>query len=294
MSEPSIPRLPKWPFLAVAALLLAVAGHLVWRSPSPFSTVTLLVWVGAVVLGGCLAVLPFLLEYRALTRLAETDLLGGAVQQLQSLESVARHVTAATAQWHNVQEQAALTQKSAREIADRIAAEARGFAESLQRANDGEKATLRLEVEKLRRVEGEWLQVVVALLDHGFALHQAAAQSGRPDVAQQIGVFQNACRDITRRVGVTQLEAQVGELFDDNMHRLPQAGAEPPEGALVDAVLAPGVAFQGRLLRPAIVLVKVPATEPSPAGEPEAEPGDELAPAPVEAEGEASDEARLL
>ena len=43
-----------------------------------------------------------------------------------------------------------------------------------------------------------------------------------------------------------------------------------------------------------LVLVKVPATEPSPAGELETEPSDELAPAPVEAEGEASEEARLL
>jgi len=264
MSEPVIPRLPKWPFQAAAVLLLAVAGHLAWRSPSPFATVPLLVWVGAVVLAGLLGVLPFLMEYRALTRAVETELLGEAVQQLQKLEGVARHVTASTSQWHNIQEQAALTQKAAKEIAERINAEARGFTESLQRANDTEKHTLRLEVEKLRRVEGEWLQVVVGLLDHGFALHQAAAQSGRPEVAQQISVFQNACRDIARRVGVTQLEARAGEPFDDNIHRLPQADAEPPEGAMVDAVLAPGVAFQGRLLRPAIVLARVPVTEPRP------------------------------
>lgn len=277
MSERVFPRLPKWPFLAAAGVLLAVAGHLAVRSPSPFATLTLSLWVGAVVLAGFLGVLPFQMEYRALTRAAESDLLATAVQQLQNLEGVARHVTSATAQWHAIQEQAALTQKSAKEIAERIQAEARGFAESLQRANDGEKATLRLEVEKLRRVEGEWLQVVVALMDHGFALHQAAAQSGRPDVVQQLAVFQNACRDIARRVGVTQLEARPGEAFDDNIHRLPQADAEAPDDAVVDAVLAPGVAFQGRLLRPAIVLVKETAA-PAPAELPEAAP----APAPAE------------
>jgi molecular chaperone GrpE (heat shock protein) len=294
MSEASVPRIQKWPYLAAAALLLAVAGHVALRSPSAFQTVTLLVWTGAVVLAGILLVLPFGMEYRGLTRLAETDALGAAVQQLQNLESVARHVTAATAQWHGVQEQAAQTQKLAREITERVAAEARGFAESLQRLNDGEKATLRLEVEKLRRVEGEWLQVVVGLLDHGFALHQAAAQSGRPDVAQQLSVFQNACRDIARRVGVTQLESKPGEPFDDNIHRLPQPGTEPPAGAVVDAVLAPGVAFQGRLLRPAIVLVKAPAAELPPVAPvpPEAAP----AAAPSESPGgdTASEEARLL
>lgn len=274
MSEPVLARLPKWPFFAAAVLLLAAAGHIAWRSPTPFASAQLFIWVGAVLLAGVAGVAPFWAEYRVLARMVEADLLSTAVQQLQQLEGVARHVTAATAQWHNIQEQAAATQKTAKEIAERTSTDARGFAESLQRANDSEKQTLRLEVEKLRRVEGEWLQVVVGLMDHGFALHQAAVNSGRPEVVQQLNVFQNACRDIARRVGVTQLEAQAGEPFDDNIHRLPQPEAEAPEGAIVDAILAPGVAFQGRLLRPAIVLVKSPA----PSREPEAVP-DELPPA---------------
>jgi molecular chaperone GrpE (heat shock protein) len=296
MSELPVPKIQKWPYLAAAVLLLAVAGHVAYRSPTPFHTVTLLVWVGAVVLAGVALVLPYRLEYRGLARLAETDLLSSAVQQLQSLESVARHVTAATAQWHGVQEQAALTQKTVRELTERMGAEARAFIEGLQRGNDGEKATLRLEVEKLRRVEGEWLQVVVGLLDHGYALHQAAAQSGRPDVAQQLSVFLNACRDIARRVGVTQLESKAGESFDDNLHRLPQSGMEAPAGAVVEAVLAPGVAFQGRLLRPAIVLAKAPAAEGGPVTLPLPESETTAAPQPeapaTEGEAEAGD--RLL
>jgi len=44
--------------------------------------------------------------------------------------------------------------------------------------NDSEKTTLRLEVEKLRRGELEWLQALVHILDHVFALHTAAMHSG--------------------------------------------------------------------------------------------------------------------
>lgn len=278
MNANALARLPKWPFLAAAAVLLAAAGHIAGRSDAPFATVQLLVWMGAVVLAGIAGVAPYWLEYRALERAVTSDLLTTAVGQLQNLEGVARHVTAATAQWHNIQEQAAATQKAVKEIAERTGAEARGFAESLQRANDTEKQTLRLEVEKSRRIEGDWLQVVVGLLDHVFALHQAAVNSGRADVAQQLDNFQNACRDIARRVGVTQIEARPGEPFDSNIHRLPEADAEAPDDAYVETVLAPGVGFQGRLLRPAIVLVKTttPAVTEEPSAqsaEPEPPPG---------------------
>ena len=268
MSQSTPPSLPKWPFFAAAAVLLAAAGHVAVRSPHSFEPVTLVSWLLTLLVGTALVMIPFRLEYKALTRLVEVDLLTSAAQQLQQLETVARSVTAATAQWSNVQEQAGATQKAAREMAERVMVEARSVAESLQRTQETEKATLRLEAEKLRRAESDWMQVVVGLLDHIFALHQAAAQSGRMDVIQQLTVFQNACRDIARRVGVTQIEAHPGEPFDENIHRLPKGGPMPPTGALVEGVLAPGVAFQGRLLRPAIVLVKGPEPAlPPPADE---------------------------
>ena len=62
--------------------------------------------------------------------------------------------------------------------------EVRQFTEFMQKMNDSEKAALRLEVEKLRRGEGEWLQVLVRILDHVFALHAAAVRSGEPKVGR--------------------------------------------------------------------------------------------------------------
>ena len=85
-----------------------------------------------------------------------------------------------------------------------MATEVHTFTEFQQKMNDGEKTALRLEVEKLRRAEGEWLQVLARILDHIFALHNAA-QSGKPEVTEQIAQFQNACRDVARRVGLVQL-----------------------------------------------------------------------------------------
>ena len=46
--------------------------------------------------------------------------------------------------------------------------------EFLAKANDSEKGFLRLEVDKLKRAEGEWLQTLVRILDHVNALHQGA------------------------------------------------------------------------------------------------------------------------
>jgi hypothetical protein len=127
------------------------------------------------------------------------------------LKKYSAQIAAATDQWALVQDatkgSAEKTAAGAHEIAERMAAEIREFNEFQAKLNDSEKAALRLEVEKLRRTEGEWMQVVVRILDHIFALHNAAARSGQPELAEQIAHFQNACRDAARRVGLTPFVA---------------------------------------------------------------------------------------
>jgi molecular chaperone GrpE (heat shock protein) len=311
MSAAPTPQLNKVPFLLGDALLLGVAAYFVLgRGQAPLGWLEMLLVAGVVAAGAGLAILPFLVEYKALSRLAESDLLGNTVRQLQNVEGVARNVTAATAQWQGVQSLAAQTNKSAKEIADRMSEEVAGFTEFLKKTHDSEKATLRLEVEKLRRVEGDWLQVVVGVLDHIAALHRAAVQSGQPQITQQVATFQHACRDIARRVGVAQVEARPGEEFDERRHHLPQADVEVPDAAVVDQMLVPGVTFQGRLLRPAIVTVtsappaateprttadEPPTTADEPPGTEATPPEPPAAPAPAapEAGPPASQAARL-
>jgi len=155
-----------------------------------------------------------------------------------------------------VQGAAEKTANAARDIGERMASEVKAFTEFMQRANDSERATLRLEVEKLRRAEGDWLQVLVRMLDHVFALHQGALRSGQPALIEQVGNFQNACREAARRVGLTPFAANEAEPFDAQRHQLIEESATPPPDALVADTVAAGYTFQGRLVRPALIRLR--------------------------------------
>jgi molecular chaperone GrpE (heat shock protein) len=197
--------------------------------------------------------MPFLLEYRFAVRLAETRGLTTALEQLKKLEAVAGQIQGATGQWQTVQEESGKVAALAKGIAERMGAEAKAFTQFMERANDGERAALRLEVEKLRRAENEWLQVLVRVMDHVYALQLGAQRSGQPKLVEQLGNFQNACRDAARRVGLTPFVAAAAEPFDTQRHQLINGTTAPQNGGRVAETVATGYTFQGRLLRPAIV-----------------------------------------
>ncbi len=205
--------------------------------------------------GAVLAVMPFLLAYRAATRIAEARELGTVVSQIQKLESLAAQISGATGQWQTVQGEADKTAAAARQIAESMSAEVKGFAEFMEKVSDREKATLRLEVEKFRRAETEWLQVMVRMLDHVYALHVGAVRSSQPALIEQVANFQNACREAARRIGLTPFIAHTAEPFDGQRHQLADDQAEPAPDATVAETIATGYTFQGRLLRPALVRI---------------------------------------
>jgi molecular chaperone GrpE (heat shock protein) len=72
-------------------------------------------------------------------------------------------------------------------------------------------------------------------------------------VREQLSSFQNACREIVRRVGLVPYEAKVHDPFDEKTHQLLDAHAQPPSGARIAETIATGYTFQGQFLRPAIV-----------------------------------------
>jgi molecular chaperone GrpE (heat shock protein) len=253
MSDWTEPKLPKWPFYLGDGLLLGTAYFICGRSNLPlghWATALAVLCVGA---GALVCVAPFLLEYRAQVKLAEARGLTTFAAQMQNLESIAGQISGATGRWQEAQDQAEKTAASAREITERMTAEVTGFTEFMQRANDSEKATLRLEVDKLHRAEAEWLQVLVRLLDHVYALHQGALRSGQVTVIEQVGHFQNACRDAARRVGLAPFVAQEAEPFDSQRHQAIENSAPPSTDAVVAETVATGYTFQGRLVRPALV-----------------------------------------
>jgi molecular chaperone GrpE (heat shock protein) len=256
MSDPTELKLPKWPFYLGDGLLLGAAYFICTRAPLPLGHWHVGLAVLCIAAGALLCVAPFLLEYRAQVKLAEARGLTTVVAQVQNLELLSGQISGATGKWQEAQEQADKTAAGAREIAERMTLEVKGFTEFMQRANDSEKANLRLEVDKLRRAEGDWLQVLVRLLDHVYALHQGALRSGQPNVIEQVGLFQNACRDTARRVGLAPFIAKEAEPFDAQRHKSFEDGAQPPPDATVAETMAAGYTFQGRLVRPALVRLK--------------------------------------
>src|SRR5207253_2985991 len=138
----------------------------------------------------------------------------------------------------------------------------KAFADFMQKTNDAEKGHLRLEVDKLRRGEGEWLQSVVRILDHVYAIHQAGVRSGQPALKEQLGQFQTACRETVRRMGLIAFEAKPDEPFNEKTHQLLDPEAKPPPHARVAETIATGYTFQGQFVRPALVRLQPPEEKP--------------------------------
>jgi molecular chaperone GrpE (heat shock protein) len=251
--------LPWWPFLAVDALFLGLAA-LFWRQGHKP-----LLWWEAVLLIACVAagagccLLPFLRRNQDEQALAQAGLLVDALNRLQKIDDVAAQILGATSQWREFRLQTEEVTASTKSLVGSIAAEAKGFSEFLQKANDAEKGHLRLEADKLRRAETEWLQVVILILNHVSALYLAARQSGQPELFEQIGQFQNVCRDIARRVGLAPVAAREGDPYDPTLHQLKDKSA-PAENAVVGGTLTPGYTFQGKLVRRSLVTLKEPAS----------------------------------
>ena len=251
------PRTPKWPYLLADVVLVAAAAAVAWKAAPVWTWKEISLVGGLTGLGAWILIQPFQKDHETAVKLFEQVNLAAAAEKLGSLDKTAQQIAAATAQWQDIQTLSTKTVNSAGNIASQIAAEAKGFSEFLTRSNDGEKANLRLEIEKLRRGEKDSLQVVIHLMDHCFALFQAAAASEQVQLIQQIGNYRNACIDATRRVGILPYEAQPGEPFDAERHEIAD-GSTPPAGALVGRTVAWGYTFQGMGIRRIQVTIATP------------------------------------
>jgi molecular chaperone GrpE (heat shock protein) len=255
-------KVPKWPFFLGDAIMLGLAYYIYWqRGKLPLDRWELTALGVCAGLGALLGILPYLLEYRAvlkygaLVKLIETSSLCAASEKITGLESCVAQITSASEFLQSAQARADKTAGLAKEITDRMSAEAREFTAFLQKTNDSEKATLRLEVEKLRRAEAEWLGVLIHMLDHVFAITRAAERSGQEKLISQLNQFQNACREAARRVGLSAVLAATGEGFDAQRHQSPD-GKEVANGAIIGEMLATGYTFQGKLIRPVVVRIQ--------------------------------------
>jgi molecular chaperone GrpE (heat shock protein) len=261
MSSQIEPRISKWPFFLADGVLVACAYFIYSHSQLPMSLWQMSLASLCVGAGALVSIVPFLMEYQAMVKLAEAGALTTVVAQLQNLEQISERIGSATGAWQTAQDAADKTMAAAREIAERMSGEAGAFKEFMQRANDSEKNTLKLELDKMRRGESEWLQVLVRMLDHVYALHVGSLRSAQPNLIAQVGHFQNACRDAARRVGLVPFTPVDSDPFDKERHELLEKDSKAPEGALVSETVAAGYTFQGRMLRPALVRLRNGAKE---------------------------------
>lgn len=266
-------RIKRWPFL-VADLLLILVAVITYAHGQhwPFGpTVGLAPWTGwvltvCVFLGAAFSVMPYLLEHRQWAKMAQIDRVQTAMQQVRNIEQAARQIHSATASWQAVQDDASKAVAAAKETQEQMTAEVRSFQDFLQRANDSERTHLRLEVDKLRRAEGEWLQVLVRVLDHVWALYQAAVKSGKINLVEQLSHFQRACRDAAQRVGLVPFTAHNGDSLDPELHQLANPDDQQRTQVPIAETVATGYRYQGQIVRKAVVLLLPPEpAEKSPA-----------------------------
>ncbi len=257
---------PKWPFLLGDALLLAAAYFLVQHAPHPIGRWEIVTTAMCVALGAVLGAMPFILDYRAIVKVIEAERARLVFPKKSRIsKSSPRKFPPPRTNGRTRRRRPKKPPPARRKYPTKWPTEVRQFSEFMQKMNDSEKAALRLEIEKLRRGEGEWLQVLVRILDHVFLLHAAAARSGQPKVAEQIASFQNACRDAARRIGLVPFNAEPEEPFNAERHQPVGTEGKPPADAVVAETVGVGFTFQGRLLRPALVRLRetnLPAENP--------------------------------
>lgn len=261
MTERASPKLAKGPFILADVLLCAVAGYILHRIGTPESTGEIVLaglCLAAGALAAWLAVTPYILEFRAAEKQSESETVHSAVEKIQQLEQIGARIETANVHWQTAVDSSSKVVQASKEIADRMTAESKEFRVFLQNAHEHEKNQLKLEVEKLRRSETEWIQVLVRTLDHIFALTQAGARSGQPNLVAQLQQFQLACRDISRRVGLAPFVPEPNEPFNDKSHQLLDPASELPPNPRILETIATGFTFQGQLLRKAIVALVPP------------------------------------
>ena len=256
MTDRSATKLALWPFILVDVLFLALAYLIFSHAHRPLNATEMFALIVCAAIGAWSFLTPFLRRNSVEVKLAEADNLATTVAQIQNLDQIAAQLSSSSNYLGTALEQSVQTVTKAKEIAEKMTEESHGFATFIQQANDSEKAHLRLEVEKLRRSEVDWIQVLVAVLDQIFALHQAALRSGKLPLIEQLGNFQIICRDAARRVGLVCSAAEPDQTFDEKLHGLIEGETISGDAAKISETLAPGYSYQGQVVRRALVRLK--------------------------------------
>lgn len=245
---------PKWPFLMADIIFIGLGywiSTLIQGEPQSWQIISILV---CAVLGAGFAVAPFYFEYRAEAKAVEIAQLTTVAKEIGKMEAVAQQIADASENWASVQSTSEQTAKLAEEIASGMAATVKDHDEFMANANTEELNTLKLEVNKLRRVEADWANTLMGVLDLVYRLEQSAQASGKEQFIQTMSQFQGQCREVARRVGLIAFEAEKGAAFNPDELALPE-GEQAGDNASVTQTRLPGFRLQGKLVRKPLVAV---------------------------------------
>jgi len=245
---------PKWPFLSADIIFIGLGywiSTLIQGEPQAWQIISILV---CAILGAAFAVTPFYFEYKAESKAVEIAQLTSVTKEINKMELVASQITDASENWTAAQDASKQTAKLAEEVAAGIAETVKTHDAFMASAHKEELNILKLEVDKLRRSEGEWTHTLVGLLDLVYRLERSAVASGKEPFIKTMSQFQGQCREVSRRVGLVAFEAEPGVVFNPNEHALPD-GESISEDASVTGTRLPGFRLQGKLVRKPFVAI---------------------------------------
>ena len=246
---------PKWPFLFADIIFIGLGywiSTLIHSPAQPWQVISILV---CALFGASFAIAPFYFEYKIEAKAIEIAQLTTVAKEVCKMKAVAKQISEATENWDAVQEASVQTAKLAGEIAEGIQASVKEHDGFMAKASTDELNTLKLEVEKFRRMESDWAKTLVSVLDLVYRLERSAAASGKEQFIKTTGGFQNQCRDVARRVGLLAFEAEQGAVFDPELHAVPDGEKAPGDDAKIAETRLPGFRLQGRIIRKPLVAV---------------------------------------
>ena len=246
----------KMPFYVADAVLILASICILAFAQHPLSGSAC--WALAVILGcgAWIAILPWFQENKNNAALSQLDGLRSVSECIQQMNTFSAGMNSAIASLANVQKMTEASARAASEAENKIVAHSQDFAERLAQAVNYEKSSFQIEIDKLHRIENDWLSTGIGIMDHVLALTNAGIQSGKPEIIEQMRRFRGACLEFAARAGLQPFLPAPTDTYDPEKHVLPPNTPTPDPSTKISRVLAPGFNYQGQLIRKAMVLAE--------------------------------------
>ncbi|HSY53729.1 MAG TPA: hypothetical protein VK785_04735 [Opitutaceae bacterium] len=195
------PRLPKWPFMAGDATLLAVAALIGHYARNPFAGTPLILIVASVAFGAVLAAMPFIADYAHQQDEALDERQRGLEALARTVTSAAEQISIAAQSLPGIAETAAKNLALAEQLPARLQEKAGEIKQRLAETSSAKNEALAQELAALHASESKRLETTA---DH---IRKAAAELAKLETAAQKNLA-------TARDGLDAKAAQILDQLD--------------------------------------------------------------------------------